>query len=219
MKKLIVLCLALIVGCERYHEEEGNWGGGNSSGMRTTFVFDISPSFIEKMADNGNAFRFLMAAMEAYFKDQMDGQIIIAQISGGKKTFLFEGTQKRLRQLYPTAKEFGEFLRKHAEPDGSMVNDSIAGVLNYITLSTEFAQGQKEVVLVLSDLVDTGSKTTDREVKELVQEFVKKGGVIGLHYISEKEFPAWRAEQRKSGSKWYYVGHEQLDQPAVPHWD
>ena len=188
-------------------------------------AIDNSSSFQKLMAEEGEAYTFMCAVLDKYFRDRIGSEkdvILLAQISGSKKSILWKGTPDDFRHTFGNRQAFRDFLVKNAGPDGSLVHDGIAHALEHMMLIPNVASGKaKSVLLVLSDLEDNGRFSTKSE-KRLFDDLVtylQKGGHAGFYYADQLQMVRWGKKLTEAGFPLVPVESRENGNPALPDFE
>lgn len=162
---------------------------------------DVSGSFLPEMAEKGRAYKFLLAAIDRYFRDRNGtNKLLIVQISGSHSPILFEGSAQAFMQSYPTADVFRRFLLSKADPNGSRVYDSIADAMEHVDQSPGVTKSTKKTMLVLSDMDNNvGPATSFDRLDRCLRRWAADGGQVGLYFVDQKTAPHWRNAIRTYG--------------------
>ncbi|MCA9078108.1 MAG: hypothetical protein KDA93_23970 [Planctomycetaceae bacterium] len=188
-----------------------------------TVLLDLSPSFFNEMTEGGQAYNFNAALLDHYFRERLgtNDQLIIAQISGEKRALLWQGTPLQLRQKFPSATAFGEFLRSNANPNGSLVHDAIAATVDYVLADPNVASGRaKSAIFVLSDMADNGSSEDSEErALDSLKAFGRVGGIVGMYYVDQRLVPDWRTKLKDAGIRESCVEAEIVGTPTLPSFE
>lgn len=189
-----------------------------------TIVFDLSGSFMQKMAADGEAYDFAMRVVDRYHRHKASTQdkLVLAQISGTGRSLLWEGTPLQLRRRFPTAAKFREHLVAKADPHGSFVNDGLAHAIQYVATDPKVVSGQAQVgVFVLSDMLDNGPNP--EESKQRLTTALSGLGridcVVGMYYVDQLLVAEWRQQLQDAGVKHYRVESEIVGQPTLPEFE
>lgn len=188
-------------------------------------VFDLSGSFIQQMAEDGEAYDFAMRVVDRYHREKVStpDKLVLAQISGTGRSLLWEGTPLQLRRQFPTAAQFREHLIAKADPHGSFVNDGLAHAIQYVATDPRVTSGQAQVgVFVLSDMLDNGPNP--EESKQRLTTALSNLGridhsVVGLYYVDQLLVAEWRQQLQDAGVKNYRVESEIVGQPNLPEFE
>ena len=184
-------------------------------------VFDLSGSFMQLMAEDGRAYDFAMQVVDRYHRNTIGtrDKLVIAQISGTQRSLLWEGTPLQLRHQFPTAASFREFLLSKADPNGSLVNDGLAHVVNYLTADPQVSGGHAKLGLfVLSDMLDSGPNPEESQ-KRLVQSLSVLGltdSLIGMYFVDQLLVAYWKQQLQAAGLRRYHVESEIVGKPLLP---
>jgi hypothetical protein len=187
-------------------------------------LLDLSGSFEQLMADDGKPYEFALQVVDQYFRDQLgsNSKVIIAQISNTDRSLLWQGSPHELRQQFPTAAAFREFLRSKNDPSGSRVFESVAQTLDYVTSEPSVSRGKaKSAVFVLSDMLDTSTdseKSKECALRALAN-YGQHGGTIGFYYVDQLLVPQWRQYATDAGIKRCCVEADIVGKPSLPCFD
>lgn len=174
-------------------------------------VIDLSGSFAHQMAEEGKGYEFALKIYDRFFRDRIGNEkdkLIIAQLSGSHRSLLWQGKPIELRQQFPSASDFRDFLRTKMDPRGSVIHDGIAQAVEYITSDpTLITPNTKSAVFVLSDLLDNGAnpEKSGPRVSRALAEYGRKNGVVGLYYVDQDLVQPWRQLLQTSGVRDYRV--------------
>ncbi len=223
MKKIITISLLIsVLGCEPRKEDSKTFVDDDCQ-FKVAILLDLSGSFEHLMCEGGKAYQFALNVLDHYFRERLgtDDKLIIAQISGADRSLLWEGTPLQLRQNFPSAKAFGEFLRIKSDPSESHIHDSIIHSLEYITSDPAIMNGQaKSAVFILSDMLDNGSsQDSKKQAIEALSTYAEKGGVVGMYYVDQFLVSEWRKELQNAGVKELCVESEIVGVPRLPNFD
>jgi hypothetical protein len=185
------------VGCqERVDQSEGVFRADDGDYV-LTIAIDMSGSFKELMGEDGKAWSFVCQVVDKYFRDRLghSDKLILAQLSGNEQSLLWRGTPLELRQEFPSASAFRDWLAERTDPHGSRIYDGIAQAVEYTLSDPVMASGKaKAAVFILSDMRDNGpnrKQARERVIKDLA-ELARRDGVIGLYYVDVPLVPKWR---------------------------
>jgi hypothetical protein len=223
---LVVICLALAAGCQKRVERAGEVFQSDDGEYVLTIVLDMSSSFREKMAEDGQAWSFVCQVIDKYFRDRIghDDKLIVAQLSASDRALLWYGTPLQLRQEFSSGVQFREWLASKADPSGSHVYGGIVQAVEYALADPIVASGKgKSAVFILSDMVDNsagGSESHGQAVSALV-EFAKRGGVIGLYYVDVRLCSPWNQALRDAGVpvSQLHVEADIVGRPVLPSFE
>lgn len=216
---LSVLCL--LVGCERTRHREEAAAFHEDHEYVCVVAIDLSGSFQHQMADNGHAYSFLMSVLKRYFDDHSGthDKIILAQLSGTNRSLLWEGTPRELRQEFPTATKFREFLLKNAHPNGSVIHEGVRHALEYVASDVHVVNGKaRSAFFVLSDMLDNAPDTEASRDKLLqaLATYAKQGHIVGFYFVDQLEVAPWRQRLRDAGLRQFRVEAEFYGTPPFP---
>jgi hypothetical protein len=221
-----VLCLAGLAGCEKRSESAAPslTTQQDESEFVLAVVLDLSGSFTHQMANEGKAYEFALAVLDRYFRHRngLNDKLILAQISGTHRSLLWQGSPLQLRQQFPTADSFREFLLQKADPGGSLVHEGLANVVNYVSADSRVTSGQaKSAIFCLSDCYDTAPDPTAGEQKlmQALGNYARTGGAIGLYYVDQTLQTAWQQKLQAAGFGDFVVECEIVGRPTLPDFD
>src|SRR5437867_608082 len=111
MKTLLVVVLSIcVLGCEPVANQTSSPIVAQEFDFVLAVVVDMSGSFSAEMqSGSGRAHRFLMRAVDLFFRNRIgegNDRIIISQVSGTERALLWDGTPRGLRQEFTSAKSF-----------------------------------------------------------------------------------------------------------------
>ena len=125
----------------------------------------------------------------------------------------------QLRQDFPSATEFRNFLLTKSHPAGSRIHDGVADALDYLLSDPGVAKGKTRTALfVLSDFDDNAPNPAQSE-QRLVQglnAFGKKNSVVGFYFLEHPRVPMWRRHLQQSGIKNWVCESEIVAYPPLP---
>jgi hypothetical protein len=219
-----VVLLAVVCGCEQRVENAQRTLSEQESEHVVAIVFDLSPSFDEKMTKDGVAFEFSMRVLDQYFRDSMGSTdyLIISQISAiNHKPVIWQGTPLEMRQRFPTPESFNAFLKSKSGSLWSPIYEGMTNVIRYMMTEPSIRSGKaKSAVLVLSDMEDNGAAQWKQKVQEAIGDYAKNGGIMGLYYVRDDKIArGWRKYLEKSGMRKFEVQADFVEQPALPDLD
>lgn len=205
MRRIVVAALAacLLTGCtERTAQVADSTSlpqptlGTSEAGYVLIVAVDLSGSFRDRMAEQGEAYKFLIALIERYFADRVgtDDRLVIAQLSGTKNSLVWEGKPLELRQQFPSPEAFREHLMKHQDPGGSLIYDGIRHALEYVLSDPDVQSGKaKPGLFILSDMLDNGKDPmSEGYMNHELSQLGHLGGVAGIYYADQQEVVRWR---------------------------
>lgn len=218
-----VMLVALMIGCEKRRHREEVTLAVDDSRFVLAIVLDLSRSFSQLMAEDGKGYEFALLVIDQYFRDRIGtrDKVIIAQISGTKRSPLWEGTPTELRQQFPNAEAFRKFLMRKADPSRSYVHEGVTQVLDYVMADPSVSNGKaKSAMFVLSDMLDSGAGPSSRNSKQKVIDTLTKygqgGGIVGLYYVDLGLVPEWRQILQDAGLKHCTVQSDIVGKPMLP---
>src|SRR5205823_5258911 len=95
------------------------------------FLIDMSGSFVEYVTGgDAKAYTLVMRALEKYSRSAAGEEgyrVVIGQLSapGKNRALLFDGTPQTLRQHFPSAGAFRDFLLSKSDPNGSRIHEGV----------------------------------------------------------------------------------------------
>jgi hypothetical protein len=192
------------VGCQERVNQSEEVFRADDGGYVLTIAVDMSGSFKKFMAEDGKAWSFVCQVVDKYFRDRLghSDKLILAQLSGSEQSLLWRGTPLELRQEFPSASAFHDWLAAHADPHGSRIYDGIAQAVEYTLSDPVMTSGNgKAAVFILSDMRDTAKnrkQARERVIKALA-EVASRDGVIGLYYVDVPLVRKWRKVLNDAG--------------------
>jgi len=220
LRREFILMTLVLAGCAR-RKEYGPVSFESDVEQRTVVAIDMSISFVELMAEQGHAYAFLMRVLDQYGQDKTSDHIIIAQLSGNDRPLLFEGTAQELRNKFPNARAFRDFLISKSNPDASRIADGVSDVLEYVMRDPNVRSGTvKTCCLVLSDLdnnVVSARGDTSSRFRKALADYKQCGGVLGFYYASDdaEVVAPWIRGLNESGIP-YQMEAGVRDYPTLP---
>jgi hypothetical protein len=199
-----MLAATLTVGCTKLDPSEQTVFDRPETEQIIVIAMDLSGSFADLMTKDGLAYRFVLATVDRYLRENSggDGRLVIAQLSATGNPLLWEGKPSDLRRHFGSADSFREFLLSKSDPRGSRINEGVANALDYtINHASVRSNGAKPALFVLSDMMDNDPAGADhmKRVNELLGDFADVGGVIGLYYVNQSMLIDWRTRIESSG--------------------
>jgi hypothetical protein len=224
---MVLLCAALLSGCQQRDKSRDQVSsvGRDESNFKLAIVLDLSGSFQHMMLDNGEAWKFTLYCVDAYFKSRIGDEadeVILCQISGEGKSLLWQGSPRRLRQQFPTAQKFRDYLTSKSNPSGSLVHAGVSRALKYVMSQPAVSSGQaKSAVFVLSDFLDNApdSEATENELMNDFTTYLRTGGQLGLYYIDQDKYFHWREKFNKAGFNMVPVEMDIHGRPPLPNFE
>ncbi|SRR5712691_5390485 len=226
------VCLACLIGlpflfgCEKRRERQEAILGEDDSRFVLAIVLDMSGSFAQLMAEEGKGYEFAMLVIDRYFRDRIGtrDKIVFAQISGADRKLLWEGTATALRQEFPSANAFRQFLMTKADPSRSLVYDGITQSVDYVLSDPGISSGKaKSALFVLSDMLDTGTgpnaDESKQKAKDALASYGRHGGIVGLYYVDLNLVREWRQILQDAGIQHYSVQSEIVGKPNLPSFE
>lgn len=196
-----MLAVLLLVGCEARQAEKPAPVFNQQTDYMIVAVVDVTGSYLEILEQKG--FPLLLATCDKFFSDRVgnNDRLVIARVSGSTRSLLWDGPPMALRESFPTAKAFREFLEKNGG-GGSRVNESVTEAVKYVMDFPGVAQ-EKTCVMVLSDMDDNfpNSDKTRADMLQTISDYAKKGGSMGFYFVAQFEVNELRAGLGKCGFK------------------
>jgi hypothetical protein len=169
-------------------------------------VVDLSGSFQQLMAEDGKAWELTIEAIDKYMRERAgaspDDQILLANISGARKSLMWQGTPRSFRKDFQTKEKFRNFLQSKADPQGSLVHDGIAHAVEYMSAHPRLQNSNgKSVILICSDMLDNGPEPEKSELRLMsaLTSYLQKGGVVSIYYCDQLEYAKWRQKFTDAG--------------------
>ena len=219
---IMLLCMGALPSCEQRRAEQTSILPEQECEYLMAVVVDMSGSYAMQMqTDAGKAYRFLLLLVDRFFRDRIgsNDKIVIAQVSGAEKSLLWDGSPRALRQRFPNAEKFREFLLAGSDPMGSRVHDGVADTLDYIMGYPGVVNGEtKSALFVMSDM-DDNFPEAERSKARLLQSltaYSRLGGVVGFYWVDQSLVPVWRDGLREAGSDRAVVESEIAEEPLIP---
>lgn len=223
---MALLAVVLFNGCTKHTEQDNQQIslGREDADFMVLIAVDMSGSFADLMTRDGKGYEFTMRVADRYFRNSIgtNNRMIIAQLSGANRALLWDGTPVQLRQDFPSADEFRQFLLKKSHPAGSRIYDGIADAFDYVLSDTSVASGKtRTAVFVLSDFDDNfpDRAKSEQRVAESLKAFAKTNGVVGFYFLEHPRVPEWRDHLRKSGIKQWVCESEIVAYPPLPSFE
>ncbi len=189
LRREFILMTLLLAGCAR-RQEYAPMTFDSDVEHKTVIAIDLSGSFLDLMAEQGRAYHFLMNVLDKYGQDRTSDHIIIAQLSGNDAPLLFQGTPQELRDTFPNAQAFRDFLLLKSDPNASRIADGFSDVLEYVMRDPNVRSGAvKSCCLVLSDLennVVSARGDTSSRFRKALADYKQCGGILGFYYASTR---------------------------------
>lgn len=221
---IVLIEMVTICGCgERRDADRPSVFREQDNQYVAVIVIDLSGSFSDKMANDGKAYQFAVQVLDHYFRrrDALSDRIILAQISGTERSLMWEGSPLELRRDFPSAESFRDFLLKQADGSGSLVNDGLANVMEYVTSHPQHGNGRaKSAVLVLSDMDDTGGNSNaEQRLMRSLSTYGQQNGSVGIYFCNQLGVGKWKERLGQSGIRNYVVESEIVGKPKLPSFD
>lgn len=216
----LVLAITVCVGCERRRESTASKLGHNNNEYVIAIVFDLSGSFQELM--NERAYKFALRVIDRYAKDRGRGQdrIILAQVSGpGTLPLLWEGTAHELRKRFKSSADFNAFLKSHANPSGSLINQGVAQAASYVLREPRVASGEvKSAMFVLSDMEDNDPEqaASQEKLRQTLTTYASKGNIAGFYFVDQRRLRALEKVCQDAGFRDFKIVCDIVDTPDLP---
>ncbi|TWT51735.1 hypothetical protein KOR42_34220 [Thalassoglobus neptunius] len=185
-------------------------------------LMDLSGSFTEKMANDGEAYQFALNVIDQYFRSQSgtNDNIVLAQISGTRRSLLWEGSPRQLRETFPSADSFREFLLSNADPRGSLVHEGMRNAIDYLTHHSVYGTSNaKTVTLVLSDMDDTSFGDSEERLNKSLVANAHNQGAIGIYFCNQLTVEDWKQRLASAGYINYVVESEIVGKPQLPKFE
>ena len=221
--RLLLVCLigSLVAGCARRQEATSDVEfAEEESDYVLAVVFDLSGSFSDLMANEGKGYEFAVAVLDRYFRNRSGtrDKVVLAQISGTSEPLLWEGSPLQLRQDFPTADSFRQFLLGRADPNGSLAHDGLAKTINYLSADRRVARGKAQsAVFVLSDMLDNSADSAAEDrLADAIDTYARTDGTIAMYYVNQTLVPHWEQQLRDAGVRKYLVECEIVGRPRLP---
>jgi hypothetical protein len=223
----VLLTVALVLGGCTKHDDKDNQQialGREDAEYMVLIAVDMSGSFADLMTRDGKGYEFTMRVADRYFRNSIgsNNRLIIAQLSATDRALLWDGTPVQLRQDFPSANEFRQFLLKKSHPAGSRIYDGIADAFDYVLSDPSVASGKtRTAVFVLSDFDDNfpNPEKSEKRVADSLKAFAKTNGVVGFYFLEHPRVPMWRDHLRKSGIKQWVCDSEIVAYPPLPSFE
>jgi hypothetical protein len=227
MRKLwIVLLCVCVLGCEPVANQTGSPIAAQEFDYVLAVVVDMSGSFSGEMqSGSGRAHRFLMRAVDLFFRNRIgegNDRIIITQVSGTQRALLWDGTPRGLRQEFSSARAFEAFLLQNSNPAGSRIHDGVRETIEYVMGMPGVSSGKtRTFVMVLSDMDENFSEPAASREKLVnsLKAYAQAGGVAGIYWCNQQFVPGWRKDLKDCGFKSFVVESDIVADPAIPVFD
>ena len=219
---LLILIMALLVGCAPVRKHESNGFEKSETEFVVSVLIDLSGSFLDKLAEDGEAYRFIHAIIERLGRERpgQEGRLVVGQISLHPRSILFEGGLNEFRQRFATPEEFANFLKANSNPNGSAVHYSMANSIEYLLNSTAVRENKATpAFIVLSDMADN---TTIREeelerVEQLLPKLSQQNGIAALYFVDQRLLSEWQNRLIESGVQNWRVEADVVSVPEPPN--
>jgi hypothetical protein len=201
---LIGVLLLLLASCQARDERAESPFAGDAPEHTLLVIFDLSGSYAERVCGpNGNAYELFARLKDAYFRDQLDGQIILSQISARyDKALLWQGKPRDFARAFPTPQSFKDFLKSKSDPNGSPVWSSVSDGVEHLVRELDGSPKQGSMVLCFSDFEDNDPRPGGKErFARCLKEYGKRGGSFGAYWVAQQLIPELTQTLRDSGVK------------------
>ena len=228
MKRQIAILVTTIFmfGCTRHNEQDNSNVAlaREPAEVMVVMVVDMSGSFADLMTRDGRGYEFTMRVADQYFRKSIgtNNRMIIAQVSATNNAMLYDGTPAQLRQDFPSAEAFQQFMVKKSNPNGSRVYDGVAEAFEYVLSDPGVVSGKtRTAVFVLSDFDDNfpNRDKSEQRVVNALNAFGKTNGVVGFYYLEHVRVATWRQHLRQSGVKHWVCESEIVAYPQLPSFE
>lgn len=197
---MMLLGLALVAGCEKRPEPRAVPIRAAETKYVLAMVYDYSPSYAGQHAKmHAAALELLSAVTDEHGED---ARIVLGQISGGGETITWEGSPADFKRSFGDLEEFDAFMRKHTNPAGSRVYDSLADVLDFLNGLPEVASGKAGSVLVgLTDMENNigDPEGSHQRLLKALRKYASTGGGCGLYFVTQSLVQDWERQLRAAG--------------------
>jgi hypothetical protein len=219
------LALIALAGCSKHTKQDDSMQlslGREDADYIVVIAIDLSGSFADRMTYDGKGYAFTMRVADNYFRNSIGtkNRIIIAQLSApNRQPLLWDGTPIELRQDFPSATEFRNFLLSKSHPAGSRIHDGVADALDYVLSDPGVAKGKtRSALFVLSDFEDNAPnlEQSEKRLAKGLSDFAKKNGVVGFYFLEHSRVPLWRQHLQQSGIKNWVCESEIVAYPPLP---
>ncbi len=210
-------------GCQRRDTTAKSLFAVDQSETSVTLIIDLSGSFQHQMANEGHAYRFIQDLCDKYFLNSLgtNDRLIIGQISGEGDALLWEGTPLALRHDFPTPESFRDFLLARSNLNGSKVTESLVKTLDYLLDRSPTTTSTRRALFVLSDMDENASDPTmdEKRAVELIRDYSKSGGVVGMYFVHQTLVGRWRENLRQAGLANFFVESDIVSRPTLPSFE
>ncbi len=218
------VAVLMMAGCAKRQETQEPILSTTEADYHVTVVIDMSASFDTLMAEQGLAYQFLMAVLDKYFQDKVGGhdQLVISRIAATGQSLLWQGTAQELREEFPDAASFRDFLKKSANPNGSPIYAALSNSLENAMADRNVASHRAKLALfALTDMQDNApdSEIAKERLLKLLKDYAKCDGVLGIYYVDPNLAGEWRLNLAKSGIKEWRVESWIVQRPELPNFD
>ncbi len=154
-------------------------------------VYDMSAS-MQDQAQEMDA--FLLRNVQAFFRDQSDGRIVLSQISGSPNAILLDTNYREFRRRFKNPSEFRKFMKSGVH-SSSRVFLSCAESLEWLNASHDRNPKLKSACIVISDFNDNwpDQEASRARLVAAIREYRKKSHPflwflgVGSHRFHEWE--------------------------------
>lgn len=200
--------------------EENELADGREYERVVVVGIDLSGSFLPLMADKGKAWEFLLKGIDRYMRGNGSEKLILVQLSGNSGALIWDGTPTQLRKDFPDQEAFRKHLQSKADVNASRLHDGITEALEYLNTLPGVTAKTKRALLVLSDMEDNLSAPgSEQRLLRSLQEFAKRGGAVGMYFVSHPLVPRWRATLQAAGVRHHAVESHIVTSPTLPSFD
>ncbi len=210
----------LVIDSYRPAPEENILADGREYERVVVIGIDLSGSFVDLMADKGQAWQFLLKVIDRYMRGNGNEKLILVQLSGNSGALIWDGTPSQLRKDFPDQEAFRKHLLSKANPNASRLHDGITDALEYLNTLPGMTAKTKRALLVLSDMDDNLSTlNSEQRLVQALVEFGKRGGVVGMYFVNHPLVARWRANLKTAGIRNHVVESHIVTAPALPSFD
>src|SRR5438876_8721593 len=145
---VLITAALMLAGCTKHTDQDNQQVnlGREDAEYLVVIAVDMSGSFADLMTRDGKGYEFTMRVADRYFRNSIgsNNRLIIAQLSATDRALLWDGTPVQLRQDFPSANEFRQFLLKKSHPAGSRICDGLADAMACVLTDPSVAGGKTE---------------------------------------------------------------------------
>jgi hypothetical protein len=161
-------------------------------------LIDMSSSFAVQMAEQGQAYQFLMGTLDRFQKSRPGStdRLLIGQLSENPTALIWDGSTKDFRKQFASPQQFRQLLQQSSNPNGSRVYAGVSAGLESLLEMPSVQSGKTRcAVYVLSDLEDNDpqSKLVERRLIDNLKRYSQVNGVLGLYQVSPHLTSHWRS--------------------------